>query len=159
MFDRNKLIDLMAKTLFEHINAITQTQDKKYWDTLDESDRKTWSNFMVLRFLSMNPDFLPLISQVQPVLQEVPPKAMYLALIDLIPKGRYYLKYMKPKGEDKYESWLLDLVTKHYQVSKIEAEDYLKILYNSRSGRERVKELCEIYGIESKQITKLKLNI
>ena len=159
MFDRNKLIDLMAKTLFEHINAITQTQDKKYWDKLDESDRKTWSNFMVLRFLSMNPDFLPLVAQIQPVLQEVPPKAMYLALIDLIPKGRYYLKYMKPKGEDKYESWLLDLVTKHYQVSKIEAEDYLKILYNSRGGRERVKELCEIYGTDSKTITKLKLNI
>jgi hypothetical protein len=159
VFDRNKLIDLMAKTLFEHINAITQTQDKKYWDKLDESDRKTWSNFMVLRFLSMNPDFLPLVAQIQPILQEVPPKAMYLALIDLIPKGRYYLKYIKPKGEDKYESWLLDLVTKHYQVSKMEAEDYLKILYNSRSGRERVKELCEIYGTDSKTITKLKLNI
>lgn len=149
----------MAVTLFEHINAITKDQDKKYWDKLDESDRKSWSNYMVLRFLSMNPDFLPLISQVQPVLQEVPPKALYLALIDLIPKGRYYLKYMKPKGEDKYESWLIELVSKHYEVSKLQSEDYLKILYNSRSGRERVKELCETYGIESKQITKLKLNI
>lgn len=149
----------MAVTLFEHINAITKDQDKKYWDKLDESDRKSWSNYMVLRFLSMNPDFLPLISQVQPVLQEVPPKALYLALIDLIPKGRYYLKYMKPKGEDKYESWLIELVSKHYEVSKLQSEDYLKILYNSRSGRERIKELCEIYGIESKQITKLKLNI
>lgn len=149
----------MAVTLFEHINAITKDQDKKYWDKLDESDRKSWSNYMVLRFLSMNPDFLPLISQVQPVLQEVPSKALYLALIDLIPKGRYYLKYMKPKGEDKYESWLIELVSKHYEVSKLQSEDYLKILYNSRSGRERIKELCEIYGIESKQITKLKLNI
>ena len=40
----------MAKTLFEHINAITQTQDKKYWDKLDESDRKSWSNYMVTSF-------------------------------------------------------------------------------------------------------------
>lgn len=149
----------MAKTLFDHINSITKDQDKKYWDKLEESDRKTWSNFMVLRFLSMNPDFLPLISQVQPVLQEVPPKALYLALIDLIPKGRYYLKYMKPKGEDKYENWLVELISKHYQVSKLESEDYLKILYNTRNGRERVKELCEIYGVETKQITKLKLNV
>ena len=149
----------MAKGLFDHIKAITNEQDPNYWDTLEESDRKTWSNFMVLRFLSMYPVFLPLISHVQPVLQEVPPKAMYLALIDLIPKGRYYLKYMKPKGEDKYESWLIDLVSKYYEVSKLQSEDYLKILYNSRIGRERVKELCETYGIETKQITKLKLNI
>jgi hypothetical protein len=44
-------------------------------------------------------------------------------------------------------------------VSKLQAEDYLKILYESRSGREKVKELCETYGIETKQITKLKLNV
>lgn len=149
----------MAKTLFDHIKMITQEQDKKYWDKLDESDRKSWSNFMIFRFLSMNPDFLPLVSQLQPHLQEVPPKNLYLALIDLIPKGRYYLKYIKPKGEDKYESWLLELVSTHYQVSKLQAEDYLKILYNTRKGREWVKELCEMYGIESKIITKLKLNI
>ena len=43
----------MAATLFDHITQITNVQNPKYWDTLDESDRKTWSNYMVLRFLSM----------------------------------------------------------------------------------------------------------
>ena len=36
----------MAKSLFDHINAICKDQNKKYWDTLDESDKKlgviTW---------------------------------------------------------------------------------------------------------------------
>jgi len=36
----------MAKTLFDHINAITQEKDPKYWDKLEESDKKTWSNYM-----------------------------------------------------------------------------------------------------------------
>ena len=149
----------MAKSLFDHINAICKDQNKKYWDTLDESDKKTWSNYMVFRFLSMNPDFTPIVAQLQPILQEVPPKALYLALIDIIPKGRYFLKYIKPKSADKYEEWLVELVSKYYEVSKLQAEDYLKILYESRGGREKVKELCETYGIETKQITKLKLNV
>jgi hypothetical protein len=149
----------MAKTLFDHIKAVTQEQDPKYWDKLDESDKKSWSNFMIFRFLSMNPDWVGMVAQLQPYLQEVPPKACYLALIDLIPKTRAFLKYMKAKSEDSYEKWLVELVSKHYQTTQIQSEEYLKILYNSRKGRERVKELCEMYGVEPKVITKLKLNI
>lgn len=149
----------MAKTLFDHIKAVTQFQDKKYWDKLEESDKKTWSNYMVLRFLSMKYDWVPLIAQLQPYLQEVPPKAMYLALIDLLPKSRTFLKYMKAKGSDKYEAWFVELVAKHYEVSKLEAEDYLKILYSTRNGREVMKQIAEDYGTEKKLITKLKLKV
>lgn len=149
----------MAASLFDHIKAITQTQDKKYWDKLDESDKKTWSSYMVFRFLSMNPEWVTTIAQLQPYLQEVPPKACYLALIDVIPKTRAFLKYMKAKGEDTYEKWLVELFNKHYNTSTLESEEYVKILYSTKSGRERIKELCTMYGIESKQITKLKLNL
>ena len=149
----------MAATLFDHIKAITQTQDKKYWDKLDESDKKTFSSYMVFRFLSMNPEWVTTIAQLQPYLQEVPPKACYLALIDVIPKTRAFLKYMKAKGEDTYEKWLVELFNKHYNTSTLESEEYVKILYSTKSGRERIKELCTMYGIESKQITKLKLNL
>lgn len=149
----------MAATLFDHIKAITQTQDPKYWDKLDETDKKTWSNYMVFRFLSMNPEWVSMIAQLQPYLQDVPPKACYLALIDLIPKTRAFLKYMKPKGEDKYEKWLVELISKHYNTTLLQSEEYLKILYSTRNGRGRIKEICEIYGIESKEITKLKLNV
>ena len=149
----------MAKTLFDHIKAVTNEQDPKYWDKLDESDKKTWSNYMVLRFLSMKYEWVETIAAVQPYLQEVPPKAMYLALIDLLPKGRHFMKYIKPKGADKYESWLVELVAKHYEVSKLEAEDYLKILYATRTGKERILELAEDYGTDPKIIKKLKIKV
>jgi hypothetical protein len=149
----------MAKTLFDHITAITNEQDPKYWDKLDESDKKTWSNYMVFRFLSMKYEWVELIASVQPYLQEVPPKACYLALIDLVPKGRHFMKYMKPATADKYEGWLVDLVAKNYEVSKIEAEDYLKILYASRTGKQRIIELAENYGTDPKVIKKLKINV
>ena len=153
------MIEQKPKGLFDHIKAITNEQDPKYWDKLDDSSKKTFSNFMVLRFLSMKYEWVETIAAVQPYLQEVPPKAMYLAMIDLLPKGRHFMKYMKPKGADKYEKWLVELVANHYEVSKLEAESYLKILYNSKSGKERIIQLSEDYGTETKIIKKLKIKV
>jgi hypothetical protein len=149
----------MAVTLFDHIKMITQTQDKKYWDKLDESDKKSWSNYMIIRYMTMNPDWVELIADVQPYLQEAPPKAVYKCLIGLIPKSRSFLKYMKAASSEKYEDWLVKLVAKSYEVSETESEDYLKILYASKSGREHIKEIAEMYGTDPKIITKLKLGI
>ena len=149
----------MPKSLFDHVKAVTNEQDPKYWDKLEEADKKSWSNYMILRFLSMKYEWVETIAAVQPYLQEVPPKAMYLALIDLLPKGRHFMKYMKAKGADKYEGWLVELVAKHYEVSKLEAEDYLKILYASRTGKERILQLAEDYGTEPKVIKKLKIKV
>lgn len=149
----------MAKSLFDHLNAITQDKNPRYWDTLDESDKKTWSNYMILRFLSMKPEWIELIADIQPYIQEAPPKAMYLALIGLIPKTRAFLKYMKPSSADKYEDWVIELVARYYEVSKLEAEDYVHILYQTTAGKTHIKEIAEAYGTDPKQITKLKLKI
>jgi hypothetical protein len=149
----------MAKTLFDHIKAITSEQDPKYWDTLDDSDKKTWSNYMIHRFLSMNSDWIEVLSEIQPYTQVLEPKQLYLTLIGIIPKGRYYLKYTKGKGENKYESWLINLLKQDFQCSLKEAEEYCDILYSTRSGRENLKYICEKYGIDTKEITKLKLKV
>ena len=149
----------MAKSLFDHIKAITSEQDPKYWDTLEESDKKSWSNYMIHRFLSMNSDWIEILSEIQPYTQTLEPKQLYLVMIGLLPKGRHYLKYTKGKNDTKYESWLIDLIKKDFLCSKKEAEDYIEILYSTREGRENIKYICEKYGIEKKQITKLKLKV
>lgn len=149
----------MSKTLFDHIKAITSEQNPKYWDTLEEGDKKTWSNYMIHRFLSMNSDWIEVLSEIQPYTQVLEPKQLYLALIGIIPKGRYYLKYTKGKGENKYESWLINLLKQDFQCSLKEAEEYCEILYSTREGRENIKYICEKYGIDTKEITKLKLKI
>tara|TARA_B100000900_G_scaffold413350_1_gene437147 strand:+ start:140 stop:589 length:450 start_codon:yes stop_codon:yes gene_type:complete len=149
----------MAKTLFDHIKAVTQFQDPNYWDKLEESDKKTWSNYMIHRFLSMNSDWIETISEIQPFTQTLEPKQLYQLLIGLLPKGRYYLKYTKGKKETKYESFLLELIQQDFQCSSSEALDYCEILYATREGRENIKYLCEKYGVEKKQITKLKLKV
>ena len=149
----------MAKTLFDHIKEITSVQNPKYWDTLEDSDKKTWSNYMIHRFLSMNPDWITVLSEIQPYTQVLEPKQLYLALIGLLPKGRHYLKYIKGKNDTKYESWLVELIIKEFTSSKKEALEYLEIFYATKEGRENIKYICEKYGTEKKLITKLKLKV
>lgn len=148
---------MAGKTLFDHLKQITDNQNPKYWDTLDESETKTFSSYMIFRFLSMKYEWVELIADLQPYLQEIPPKTLYLTLIDVLPKSRTFLKYMKPnKGED-YEDWIIDLVAMKYEVSKLEAEEYVKILYSIKEGHQRLKEIAESYGVDIKMIRKLKL--
>lgn len=149
----------MSKTLFDHIKAVTQFQDPNYWDKLEEADKKTWSNYMIHRFLSMNSDWIEVLSEIQPYTQVLEPKQLYLSLIGIIPKGRYFLKYTKGKKDNKYESFLVDLIKQDFMCSSKEAEDYCEILYSTREGRENIKYICEKYGVDKKQITKLKLKV
>lgn len=149
----------MAKTLFDHIKAITQFQDPKYFDKLEEGDLKTWSNYMIHRFLSMNSDWIEVLAELQPYTEQLKPRELYLAYIGIIPKGKYYLKYIKGKKENKYESWLIDLIKEEFQTSKFQASEYCEILYASREGREQIKYICEKYGVDKKEITKLKLKV
>jgi hypothetical protein len=149
----------MAKTLFDHLKQITEVQNPKYWETLDESDKKTWSNFMIHRFLSMNYDFMETIAAYQPYTQLLEPEQLYLAYIGLLPKGRSYSRYIKGKKDGKYEQFLVDLVKLEYQSSIREAEDYCELLYATKEGREQIKYICEKYGVDPKDITKLKLKL
>jgi hypothetical protein len=149
----------MAKGLFDHIKEITSNQNPKYWDTLEEGDKKTYSIYMILRFLSMNPDWIEIISEVQPYAQNLKPQDFHKLMINLLPKGRHYLKYTKGKNDSKYEKWLVELISKNFECSSTSAIEYCDILYSTKEGRESILDLCNRYGIEKKQITKLKLKV
>lgn len=149
----------MSKSLFDHIKAITSEQDPNYFDKLGDEDKKSWSNFMINRFLSMNPDWIELVSAILPLTQTLRPEDMYKVYINIIPKGKYYLNYIKGKKEQDYPEFLVELIKKDYQCSSNEASDYLDILYSTKEGRECIKYTCEKYGIEKKIIAKLKLKV
>lgn len=150
---------MAAKKLFDHLNAITSEQDPNYFDKLSEEDLKSWSNFMINRFLSMKSEWVELIATLLPLTQTLQPKEMYKLYISVIPKGKYFLKYIKGKGEEKYEEFLIELIKKDFQCSEKEALEYIEVLYSTREGRENIKYICEKYGTDKKQITKLKLKI
>jgi hypothetical protein len=150
---------MAAKKLFDHLNAITAEQDPDYFKKLSEEDKKSWSNFMIHRFLSMKPEWIEIIAALLPVTQILEPEEMYKVYIGILPKGKQYLKYTKGKAEDKYEQFLIDLLKKEYDCSERQANEYAEVLYATREGRENMKYICEKYGIAKKEITKLKLKI
>jgi hypothetical protein len=150
---------MAAKKLFDHLNAITAEQDPKYFDKISEEDLKSWSNFMINRFLSMKPEWVEIVASLLPLTQTLQPKEMYKLYISVLPKGKQYLKYTKGKSEDKYEEFLVDLIKRDFSCSEKEALEYIEILYSTREGRENIKYICEKYGTDKKQITKLKLKI
>lgn len=145
----------MAKTLFDHLNAICVDKKKDYYKNLDESERKTWSSFMIFRYLSMDDSLLPLIAEIQQYIETASPEAVYRTLIELIPKGKRYLKYPKRTNEVKFEKWIIELISTYFEVSSSIAEDYLIVLNRVDSQNSELKRIASIYGTDPKLIKKL----
>ena len=148
---------IKTKTLFDHINAITQVQDPKYFDKITDADKKTFSNYMVNRFLSMNPDWIEIVSDLDPHTtgRQLKPELTYKMYIDIFPKSRTFLKYTKGNTGTKYSAELVNMIVNHYEISKKEAIEYLNIFYSSDDRLSKLKELLSMYGIEQKEVNKL----
>ena len=77
---------MKTKSLFDHITHITQRQTKNYFEDINDADRKTWSNYMVNRFLSMNSNWTDLVNEIQKY--KLKPKDLYRLYIEILPKKR-----------------------------------------------------------------------
>lgn len=142
-----------TKSLFDHINHIYEQQSRNYFDNLTDGDKKSYSAYMVNRFLSMNIHQLPLVNEIQKY--SLPAEAHYLFYATTVARGRQFNKYIKSKAEEKYEKWLVELLAKHYGVSQAEAIFYLDIYYDK--GTDELRQICESYGIDKKQLKQVKL--
>ncbi len=141
----------MAKTIFEHLSGIKEK--KVSWDTLTDADKKTFSPFLINRFLSMNMDYIEFVNDLQKyTVGLLKPSEVYKLYYHFLPAQKTWDKYIKGKTEKKYEPELLDYLTKWFGVSKREVVDYLQIL-----PKEEVREILSAYGLDKKRITKLTL--
>ena len=136
------------RELFDHIKWITEKQTKDYWDTLNDTERKRWSNYMINRFLSMKADWISLVNEVQQY--NLKPKDLYRLYIDILPKGKQWLKYTKRRKKMNYPNWLLEIMTKDFKISISEARSHLDILYMTEQGKIEVREVLMKYGTEEK---------
>lgn len=144
------------KTLFDHLNEIISVQDPDYYDNLDESSRRTWSNFMIGRFLSMNYDYVELIADVLVVSQTLEPNIFYKLLIGVVPKRKVFLRYIKGVHDEKIDNEIIQLLMIEYACSTNTAIDYYNILMNVTGGKEYIQYLKGKYGkhIEDKSTKK-----
>ena len=140
------------KSLFDHIKQITNVQNPMYWDTLTESDKKTWSNYMIHRFISMKTDWIEVANEIQRY-WELKPKNVYQFYTDMLPKGRTFLRYVKSKKKSKVEKWAMEHLVDYFECSTREVEQHLEIL-----TKEQVTSILMKYGVDDKKLKKIYKN-
>jgi hypothetical protein len=139
-------------TIFDHLSHITEK--KTPWDKLSEADQKSFSPYLINRWLSMNMDLIEIVDMFQQyTIGELDRKHVYQLYQELLPKRKMYNKYIKAKDSDKYNKELLEFVAKHYQVSIREATEYVAMMLDM--DKELVVDILRKYGKTDKEIKSL----
>ena len=134
------------KTIFDHLAGITFKKTK--WEDLTESDQKSFSPYLINRWLSMSPQLIEIVDMFQHyTIGPLSKEHVYKLYYDILPKGKFFTKYIKGKKSDKYNKELISFLAKHYQVSKSESEEYISLL-----SKDEISAICKKYGKTDKEI-------
>ena len=143
------------KSLFDHIQAVTSQQHPDYWDEISDDDKKSWSNYMVNRFLSMKPEWITFVNDVQKY--PLKPKELYKVYADILPKKRQWLKYIKGDKKMKHPTRVYEREAKHLLSSIRESNDAVEMYEISAGGQAELKDILMKYGKTEQECRKLGL--
>lgn len=139
-------------TIFDHLANITFK--KTDWNSLSELDQKSFSPYLINRWLSMNIDFIEIVDMFQKyTIGPLNKKQVYQLYYDILPKVKIYNKYIKGKKGKEYNAETVDLITMHYQISKRDAKSYIE--FWKENDINELKNLLKDYGKTEKEIKKL----
>jgi len=85
----------------------------------------------------------------------LPKREVFRLYSGMLPKKKYWLKYVKADSEGTYNQELIDYMSKYFQVSKSQVIDYLDIYYRNSNGIQEVEAILKKYGLEDKKIKKI----
>lgn len=136
-------------TVFDLISGVTDK--KREWSKWSETDQKKFTPFIVNRWLSMRMELTELINEFQTyTIGQLSPRDTYRLYYDLLPTNKSFAKYIKGKSEDRYEKDLVAQIAEHYQVSKLEASDYIDLMDKTQCER-----ILSMYGYSEAEKKKL----
>jgi hypothetical protein len=142
-----------AASLFDHLSFITDK--KRKWETLSEADQKSFSPYLINRWLSMTPELIEYVDMFQRyTIGILTPRDVYKLYYDFLPKQKFFSKYVKGKKRTEHNEELIQIIQNHLQISEIEAIEYTEILKIQEKDY-IFKELLERYGKDEKTIKKL----
>ncbi len=117
-------------------------------DSFSNEDWDQWNSYVVHRVLSMNPDYLALVNEVQ----KLPPtskKEIYSIYKEYIPKNNKWSKYIK-STKKPYNKDLIQYLKDYFELSSREILDYINILDKSE-----IMSILSQLGINEKDSKKL----
>jgi len=141
-------------TIFDHITQLTHK--KKEWNQLSETDQKSFTPYIINRWLSMHPDLIETIDLFQQyTIGPLSKKHVYQLYYEILPNANVRAKYIKGKKVDKYNKELVKIVKDHYEINSREAETYISLFKHTTMGVQNLINMLELYGKTEKEIKKL----
>ena len=133
------------------------TERKTPWEDLSETDKKGFSQYIINLFLSMNPDLLEFVNDLQRyTIGGMTSKQVYKLYLDLLPKMKLpYCKFIKGKKDEKYNGELVQLIANHMMTSEKEAQENIEMFFHLDSSGQQLQEIIRMYGNDEKAIKKL----
>ena len=136
-------------TLFDWVNEV-KTKKRK-WSSFSDTDKKTFSPYMVHRFLSMNQNYVELVNDFQKY-WSLESREVYKWYCDVLPNKRSFDRYIKAKKKETYPDWVMDILCKYFNESKAHIDEYLYLI-----SKEELNNILSMYGTDPKELKKLKL--
>ena len=68
----------------------------------------------------------------------------------MLPRGKRFNKYIKGKRDKKYDNELIEILSNHFECSKLEIRESIELI-----DKEELKQILEMYGKDKKTITRL----
>ena len=134
------------KNIFDWLKAINTT--KPPVNSFTDKDWEVWNSYMIHRFLSMNPNFIEIVNEVQSINpQNI--KEIYTIYKEFIPKNTKWNKYIKPTTKQSNKD-LVNIIKNYFECSSREAIDYIYLL-----DKPKISCILTSIGLEKKEINKL----
>lgn len=135
------------KSVFDWTKELTGK--KSHPSTFTEKDWGVWNSFMVHKVLSMDPNNVTIVNEIQ----QLPPqnsKEIYSIYREYIPKSNKWNKYIKSKTKQPNKDLTLHIAD-HFKCSIKEAKENIVLLDPSK-----IDIILESRGLDKKEIKKLK---
>ena len=133
-------------TIFDFFKQVTT--DKKPWSSFTEDEQKAFNPYILHKIVSMTETYIE-VANIGQSLPYTDKEKIYKFYCELLPKKSIYSKYVKGTKTKSNED-LLGYISKFYECSFREAEEYISIL-----KKEDMYYILNRYGIEDKEIKKL----
>ena len=134
-------------TIFDFVKAIIDT--KQDWDTFTPEQKKTFNNYMIHKFLSMNPKYIEIVNYIQG-LNFKDNQKLYEVYCFMIPKSKNtYSPYIKSNTK-KASPEAAQQVAEYFECSLTEAEGYISL-----TDAKWLENILTTKGVDEKNIKKL----
>jgi hypothetical protein len=140
------MAEKQIKDMWGWLNEITLT--KTHPKEISQESWKSFNSFLINKYVSMSPDYIELVNYVQRIPYENK-QQIYSIYREMIPKRKVFLKYIGSKKK-KQNLELTNYISKYFQCSLGEAEEYIDIL-----RKPGVTEILNKMGVEDEIVNKI----